>query len=82
MWSSPDGMACSIGGLWAALRSRGVVFNDVRDFTMLAPNPAGFLLGYGQPDADAIAGRARGLYQTDGTSAASNTMSTSCLPGN
>lgn len=38
-------------GLRAALRSRGVVFNDVRDFTMLASNPAGFLLGYGHMDS-------------------------------
>ena len=40
--------------LRAALRSCGVVFNDVRDFTMLGSDPGGFLLGYGHMDSHAL----------------------------
>jgi len=40
--------------LRAALRSKGVVFDDVRDFTKLEPNARGFLLGYGHMDWEAL----------------------------
>jgi GntR family transcriptional regulator/MocR family aminotransferase len=40
--------------LRAALRSCGVVFNDVRDFARPASDPGGFLLGYGHMDSDAL----------------------------
>ena len=40
--------------LRAALRSNGVVFNDVRDFVMLESDPNGFLLGYGHMDSEAL----------------------------
>lgn len=40
--------------LRAALRSRGVVFNDVRDFTMFESTSDGFLLGYGHMDIEAL----------------------------
>ena len=40
--------------LRAALRSSGVVFDDVRDFSMLEPAPRGFLFGYGHMDREAL----------------------------
>jgi GntR family transcriptional regulator/MocR family aminotransferase len=40
--------------LRAALRSKGVAFDDVRDFTKLEPNARGFLLGYGHMDWEAL----------------------------
>lgn len=41
--------------LRAALRSHGIVFNDVRDFTTLEPDTSGFLLGYGHMERTALA---------------------------
>ena len=40
--------------LRAALRSQGVVFNDVRDFTRFESTPDGFLLGYGHMDSETL----------------------------
>ena len=40
--------------LRAALRSHGVVFNDVRDFTRFESTPDGFLLGYGHMDSETL----------------------------
>ncbi|MEC5409550.1 PLP-dependent aminotransferase family protein [Paraburkholderia sp. MPAMCS5] len=40
--------------LRAAMRSNGIVFNDVRDFAMLESAPRGFLLGYGHMDSEAL----------------------------
>lgn len=41
--------------LRASLQSRGIVFNDVRDFTTLKPDTRGFLLGYGHMESTALA---------------------------
>ena len=41
--------------LRAALRSRGVVFNDVCDFTTLGSEANGFLFGYGHMESEALA---------------------------
>lgn len=40
--------------LRAALRSQGVVFDEVRDFSMRVSDPSGFLLGYGHMDSEAL----------------------------
>jgi len=40
--------------LRAALRSNGVVFNDVRDFAMLGSPLSGFVLGYGHMDSEVL----------------------------
>ncbi len=40
--------------LRTALRSNGVVFDDVRDFTMLTSDPGGFLLGYGHMNSETL----------------------------
>jgi GntR family transcriptional regulator/MocR family aminotransferase len=40
--------------LRAALRSRGVAFNDVHDFTALELESKGFLLGYGHMEGEAL----------------------------
>jgi GntR family transcriptional regulator/MocR family aminotransferase len=41
--------------LRVALRSNGVVFNEVADFTTSESDPSGFLLGYGHMDSEALA---------------------------
>lgn len=40
--------------LRVALRSRGVVFNDIQDFTALESESRGFVLGYGHMEGEAL----------------------------